>query len=443
MNDGTIFKRKIYRNLLKWKDESSDRYALMIEGARRVGKTTVVREFAINEYKSHIIIDFSKSTDEIRDLFKNHINDLDMFFFRLQAIFNVNLHPHESLIVFDEVQLYPLARQAIKHLVADGRYSFIETGSLISIKRNVESILIPSEEMSISMHPMDFEEFLWAIDKGNNMDLIRASFERKTPLGFETHKRLMTLYSTYMLVGGMPQAVETYVSKGSPEEVEKVKKEILKLYKENMGINAKRLFDLIPSFLSRHDKSFSPSMVRDDSATRDYFNSIAWLEQSKTINTCYLCSEPSPALDLTLDENCFKIYLLDTGLLMTQALEKNVADREELYDAVLNNRLSLNKGMFFENMVAQELRMLDKGLVFTKFYTDESKRIQEVDFLVANGKKVIPLEVKSSRSAQHKSLDRLVRKYPKLIDGPIVIHSKDLDVRDGTTYLPIYMTMLL
>ena len=450
MEQGTFFKRKIYNDLLDWKRDSSDRYALLIEGARRVGKTTVVREFASKEYRSSIIVDFSKITDEVRMLFKQHIMDLDSFFFRLQAIFNVRLYPNESLIVFDEVQLFPLARQAIKHLVADGRYAYIETGSLISIRKNVDGILIPSEELSISMHPMDFEEFLWAQGKNVTMDLIRMSFEHGKPLGFDCHKSTMALYSTYMLVGGMPQAVDAYIRGKGPEEVEKVKGAILKLYRDDMmkipggtGANARKIFELIPSYLSHHEKTFSPSEVRSNSATRDYFESISWLEQSKIVNTCYRCTEPSPALDLNLDENSFKMYMLDTGLLMTMALGNNVVKRDELYDAVLNNRLSLNNGMFFENMVAQELTMLGRGLRFIKFYSEDSSRIQEVDFMISDGKKVIPIEVRSSRSSQHPSLDRLIMKYRESIDKAYVVHSKDLDFRDGVMYIPIYMMMLV
>ncbi len=446
----TIFKRKIYQRLLEWKENSSDKYALMIEGARRVGKTTIVKDFATKEYRSNIIIDFSIASDEVKSLFKDYIGDLETFFFRLQSIYNVKLHTHESLIIFDEVQLFPLARQSIKHLVADGRYSYIETGSLISIRKNVENILIPSEELSISMHPMDFEEFLWAQDKHMLADLIRKSFEEKVPLGSKSHSLIMAQYSAYMLVGGMPSAVDAYVSTNNPFDVEKAKGAILKLYRDDLmkisgglGASARKIFELIPSTLMKHEKTFSPSDVRANSATRDYLDSISWLEQSRLINLCYRCSEPSPSLDLSIDANSFKMYMLDTGLLMTLALEKNIADREELYDAILNNKLSLNKGMFFENMVAQELTMSEKGLVFIKFYTEDSERIQEVDFLIANGKKVTPLEVKSSRSSQHPSLDRLIRKYPKIINSPYVIHSKDLRVDGEITYIPIYMTMCL
>ena len=450
MSGGTFFERKIYQELLEWKENSSDSYALMIEGARRVGKTTVVKEFAKNEYRSSILIDFSFVSNEVKSLFEDHLWNLDTFFFRLQSIFNVRLYPRESLIIFDEVQLYPIARQAIKHLVADGRYSYIETGSLISIRKNVERILIPSEELSITMHPMDFEEFLWAQDKNMVVDLIRGSFESRTPLGFESHKSLMALYTMYMLIGGMPSVVDAYLSKNDPDEVEKAKRAILKLYRDDLmkvtgitGVNARKIFELIPSYLSRHDKSFSPSDVKSNSATRDYLDSVSWLEQSKIVNVCHKCSEPSPALDMSIDDNSFKMYLLDTGLLMTLALEKNISDRSDLYGAILDNKLSLNKGMFFENMVSQELVMSGKGLVFIKFYSEDSDRIQEVDFLIADGKKVTPIEVKSSRSSQHASLDRIVRKYPKSLNSPYVIHSKDLDVRDGVTYIPIYMTMLL
>jgi len=445
-----IFKRKIYDRISEWKEQYGGKYALLIEGARRVGKTTVVMQFVKNEYRSSIIIDFSKSDKEIKDLFADHAGDLDRFFLYLQQIYKTVLHERESAIVFDEVQLFPLARQMIKHLVADGRYDYIETGSLLSIKQNVSDILIPSEEMSIDMHPMDFEEFLWAQKDEVTVPLIRKAFEDRTPLGPSMHKRIMNTYGIYMLVGGMPQSVEAYLEKNNFEAVETAKRLILKLYaddtakiKIDRGSKSKRILFMIPSFLSKHEKTFSPSQLRKGSKTRDYFDSITWLSESKIVNVCYRNSDPSPALDLNLDEHTFKIYLADTGLLITASFDSNVGDRDEVYKDILRNKMRINRGMFFENMVAQELVSAGHGLVFGKFFFEGSTNMQEVDFIVADGRKMIPIEAKSGASGRHVSLDRFMEKFSSRVKIGCVVHSKDLRVDGDIVYIPIYMAMFL
>ena len=438
-----IFRRKAYDRMLEWKADNG-KYALIIEGARRTGKTTIATEFAKNEYRSHIVINFSVPHEEIENLFKDYGKGADRFFLRLQEITNVHLHPRESVIVFDEVQKFPLARQLIKQLVEDGRYDYIETGSLISIKKNVEDIVIPSEEMPMELHPMDFEEFLWAMGNETTVPLIRECFAKREPLGFDAHRRIMDLYTTYMIVGGMPQAVASFLEDNNFESVEKSKRTILNLYRNDaVKINARRILTMIPAFLSRHEKTFSPGMVRKGSATRDYLDAVEWLGESKMVNICIRSSDPGPAVDLTLDENSFKMYMLDTGLMITQAFITNVADRRKLYDDLLRGRLNVNLGMVFENMVAQELTMTGHSLVFAKFEHDDSNYLQEVDFVIPEGGKVIPIECKSGVSTRHVSLDRFLNKYGKSVKHAYVVHGKDLRVDGDITYIPIYMTMFI
>jgi Predicted ATPase (AAA+ superfamily) len=444
------FRRKIYDKIFEWKEQYRGKYALLIEGARRIGKTTLVKQFAENEYRSFIIIDFSKIDKDIRDLFTNHTRDLDKFFLYLQQMYNITLHERESVIVFDEVQLFPLARQMIKHLVADGRYDYIETGSLISIRQNVSDILIPSEEMSIDMHPMDFEEFLWAQDDRVTIPLLRRSFEDRLPLGQGMHKRIMDMYSIYMLIGGMPQSVEAYIEKNNFDAVETVKRMILRLYADDASnikmdrvSKSKRILFMIPSFLSKQEKTFSPSQMRNGSKTREYFDSVMWLSESKMVNVCYRNSDPGPALNLNLDEYTFKIYMADTGLLITASFDSNVGDRDDICKDLLKNKMSINKGMFFENMVAQTLVSTGHDLVFSRFMTEGSTNMQEVDFIIADGKDIIPVEAKSADSGKHVSLDRFMEKFSSRIKVAYVVHSKDLRVDGKIVYIPIYMTMFL
>ena len=445
-----IFDRKIYNEIFEWKEQYGGKYALLIEGARRVGKTTVVKQFAENEYKSFIIIDFSKADEEIRNVFVQYAGNLDRIFLYLQQVYKTTLYERESLIIFDEVQLFPQARQMIKHLVADGRYDYIETGSLLSIKQNVNGILIPSEEMSIDMHPMDFEEFLWAQHDRVTVPLLKKSFDDRLPLGQGMHKRIMDLYGIYMLVGGMPQAIDAYVEKKNFDAVETVKRMILKLYmndvskiKMDRGSKSKRILLMIPSFLSKQEKTFAPSQLRRGSKTREYFDSITWLSESKIVNVCYRNSDPGPALNLNLDEHAFKMYMADTGLLITSSFNSNVGNRDEIYKDILKSKMNVNKGMFFENMVAQTLVSTGHGLVFSKFSVEGSTNMQEVDFIVADGKEIIPIDSKSAKSTEHASLDRFMKKFSSRMKTAYVIHSKDLRVDGRVVYIPIYMTMFL
>ncbi|MCL2712206.1 MAG: AAA family ATPase [Methanomassiliicoccaceae archaeon] len=444
-----IFKRKIYNKLSEWKEKFDGKYAIMIEGARRVGKTTIVKQFVKDRYRSSITIDFSKADEQTKDLFRDHVKNLDMFFLHLQRIYDTVLYDRESAVVFDEVQLFPLARQMIKHLVEDGRYDYIETGSLISIKQNVQDILIPSEEMSVSMHPMDFEEFLWAQDDEVTVPMLEKAFRDRTPLG-PAHKHYMNKYNIYMLVGGMPQSVEAYLEKKNFKTVESVKRSILKLYSDDTskirsdrGSKSKRILSMIPSFLSKHEKTFTPSQLRRGSKTREYFDSVIWLGESKMVNLCYRNSDPSPALDLSLDEHTFKIYMLDTGLLVTASFASNTGRPDDIYADILNNKMGVNRGMFFENMIAQELVSSGHKLIFSRFESKDSVRTQEVDFIIANGGKVVPVESKSSVSGRHASLDRFMKKYSKHTDLGYVVHTKDLRADGNIVYIPIYLAMFL
>ena len=446
----TIFRRKIYDSMLAWKEGSDGRSALLIEGARRVGKTTVVKEFAKREYDSYLLIDFSKADDETKSYFKKHSEDFDTLFRLLQLKYRVSLHKRRSVVIFDEVQSFPRARELIKHFVEDRRYDYIETGSLISLRKNVKDIVIPSEEKRISLHPMDFEEFLWAQGDDVTVGMLREFYDSRTPLGESMHRNIMEKYATYMLVGGMPQAVDALVESNDFSVVESVKEGILNLYSEDSekigdgrSDNAKAILMNLPGLLSKHDKKFSPSAVKKNSRTRDYLRAVTGLSESKMVNVCYRSTDPNPAMRLCIDDTSFKIYLLDTGLLFTSAFRSNTGSRDRIYESILKNKMGINKGMFFENMVSQELTARDVDLVFSRFTVKDSTNAQEVDFLIARDKEVIPLEVKSGTSTKHKSLDRFMVKYDKWAKRAYVIHSKDLRVDGDITYLPIYMTMFL
>lgn len=450
MSETMIFERKIYNQMLNWKKNFGRSRALLIEGARRVGKSTIVRSFVENEFQSSIIIDFSTQIPDVRNYFIEYGDNLDRLFLFLQTRYNVILEEGKSAIVFDEVQQFPFARQMIKHLVADGRYSYIETGSLISLRRNVKDILIPSEERRIQMHPMDFEEFLWAQGNRTTIPFLKKMFDDREPLGSDEHKRMMREYMLYILVGGMPQAVEAFVTDNNFQSVEEVKKDILNLYFDdvmkipgNLGIKSREILEHIPANLSRHDKSFSSSEIRKDSVTREYYSAITWLKESRIVNTCFRSSNPNPALESYYDRNTVKLYMLDTGLLITSMFRSNIANRDELYRSILDNRLDMNKGMILENVVSQELAARDLPLVFSKFYIEGSTNVQEVDFIMADARSVTPIEVKSGVSSKHASLDRFMMKYKDAVKEAYVVHTKDLRVDGEITYIPAYMTMFL
>ncbi len=449
-------KRKIYEKLIEWKENSAGKTALLIDGARRVGKSYIVRKFAEENYRSYIIVDFNKVSDEVKNLFDNYLNDLDDLFLYLSNFFNVTLYERESLIVFDEVQLHPRARSAIKYLVEDGRYDYIETGSLMSIKKNVRDILIPSEEQHIEMHPMDFEEFLWAMGNNNLMDLIRKCYQDKKPLGQVMHRKAMDYFRQYMIVGGMPQAVEEYTQSKDFNRVDQVKRNILELYRQDIskhaeGYNLKveSIFDEIPAQLQKHEKKFKLASINKKARFREYKDAMFWLKDAMIVNICYNATEPSVGLKLNADFATLKCYMADTGLLISHAFDENGIVTEEVYKKILFDKLEFNEGMIIENMVAQMLASSGHKLYFfsNPSRLDSSSRM-EIDFLIAKSKissrhNISPIEVKSGKNYTISSLGKFIKKYKEQLYIPYVIHTADLKEEDGITYLPIYMTELL
>lgn len=423
----------------------------MIEGARRVGKSTILEEFVKNEYKSYIFIRFEKTGPDIKGLFEN-LDNLDDFFLNLQQLTGSRLYEHQSAIVFDEVQLFPLARQAIKTLVEDGRYDYYETGSLISIKKNVQNILIPSEEDVIYMHPMDFEEFLWAHGDDMTMPLIRDAFERMEPVNDAVHRRIMGMFRRYMLVGGMPQAVQSLLDTNSYAAVESTKRTILNLYYNDSrkldgsqkAAKASTILRTVASNLERHDKSFSPGLLKENTRMRDYRKAIDDLGESMMVNLCCRVTEPAVDQAAHCDTDDLKIYLCDTGLLFTQSFGTLRYDADEVYRGILGGDLSLNEGMYFENMVAQQLKASGHGLFFAKFQHRDSEKLQEVDFVIVRGRMPTAVEVKSGqKSRSHRSLGRFMDKYGQSLDMPFVVHPRNLDASGDAVYIPIYMVPLL
>lgn len=428
-----MFKRKIYDKLLAWKNECKGSRALLIEGARRVGKSTIVREFAKKEYKSYIFIDFSIAPQEIINLF-NDITNLSYIFLKLQLQYNVSLFERESLIVFDEVQFCPTARQAIKHLVADGRYDYLETGSLISIKKNVKDILIPSEEKKINMYPLDYEEFLWAIGDNVTAKLLKEVFDKKISLGNLQHRNQMRKFRLYMLVGGMPQAINEYINTNNLKKVDDVKREIINLYSDdfykidNSG-KVSSIYEAIPSELNRHSTGFKISSVITGSKA-SALNKIYELIQSKTVLPAY-------------NKDNFKLYLSDIGLLVTLMFKDREFTSNDIYLKLLSDKLNVNLGIFYENVIAQILATNGHKLYYHTMYNEVQKRNYEVDFLISDDKKISPIEVKSSSYKAHKSLDIFCEKYSNRIKNRYVIYTKDLEVKDNVIYLPTYLAMFL
>ena len=451
-----LMKRKIEEKLLKWKKESNGKTALLIDGARRVGKSYIVEEFAKQHYKSYILIDFNQVGSEITDLFDMNLRDLDSFFMYLSAAFNVKLYKRESLIIFDEVQLYPRARAAIKYLVADGRYDYIETGSLMSIKKNVKNIVIPSEERHVKMYPMDFEEFLWAKGEDLIIPIIRNCFEEKKPLGQALHRKIMTLFREYVIIGGMPQVVKEYIESGDFETADLVKRDILTLYREDIqkyasGYEKKveSIFDEIPAQLSKHEKKFTLSSLGKGSRFRDYENSFLWLQDSMIANVCFNSTEPNIGLKLNRDNSSYKVYMGDTGLLISHAFDENGIVSEEIYKKLLFGKLEVNEGMIFENIVSQMLVANGHNLYFysNSSRTDKDSRM-EIDFLVAKSKitnrhNISPIEVKSGKNYTLSSLNKYRKKYSEQTNEAFVLHTVDLYIKDEITFLPVYMAICL
>lgn len=441
------FKRKLYAAMLKWKQERNGATALLIQGARRVGKSTIAEEFARNEYTSYILIDFSKVSKAVADLFDD-VSDLNYLFLRLQFIFNVQLHERSSVIVFDEVQLQPKARQAIKHLVKDRRYDYIETGSLISVRSKSRDILIPSEETKINLYPMDFEEFRWALGDDATIPLLRAAFEKKMSLGDAVHRKLMRDFRLYMLVGGMPQAVVAYIETNNFTEVDTVKRDIIALYEEDFGKidssgRAKALYDAIPAQLSRNASRYKVSTAIPDDKKERIMSVIAEVEDSMTVNIAYHVDDPNIGLALTRNEDYFKMYASDTGLFVTLAFKDKDITENVIYEKLLNDKLSANLGYVYENMIAQMLRASGKDLYYHTIPYAEGKKYYEVDFLISDRHKMAPIEVKSSGYKSHKSLDEFSAKYSERIMNRYVIYTKDYKRENGVEYLPVYMTMFI
>ena len=441
------FKRKLYAAMLKWKQERNGATALLIQGARRVGKSTIAEEFARNEYTSYILIDFSKVSKAVADLFDD-VSDLNYLFLRLQFIFNVQLHERSSVIVFDEVQLQPKARQAIKHLVKDRRYDYIETGSLISVRSKSRDILIPSEETKINLYPMDFEEFRWALGDDATIPLLRAAFEEKMSLGDAVHRKLMRDFRLYMLVGGMPQAVVAYIETNNFTEVDTVKRDIIALYEEDFGKidssgRAKALYDAIPAQLSRNASRYKVSTAIPDDKKDRIMSVIAEVEDSMTVNIAYHVDDPNIGLALTRNEDYFKMYASDTGLFVTLAFKDKDITENVIYEKLLNDKLSANLGYVYENMIAQMLRASGKDLYYHTIPYAEGKKYYEVDFLISDRHKIAPIEVKSSGYKSHKSLDEFSAKYSERIMNRYVIYTKDYKRENGVEYLPVYMTMFI
>lgn len=451
-NDGVRdMKRKIYDRLIEWKNRSKGTTALLIDGARRVGKSYIAEEFATREYRSYLLIDFSYPRPGVLDCFKREAYDLSLFFSKLSAIYGKKLYPRESLIVFDEVQLFPPARQLIKQLVKDGRYDYLETGSLISLHKNVKDILIPSEEEHIEMFPMDFEEFLWALGDTGTVPFLRSCFDERKPLGQAIHRKTLNEFRKYMLVGGMPQSVEAFAQTQDFAAADQMKKRILALYREDIGKYAGRdeervhaLFDHIPGQLSKKEKKYKLADISEQARTRSYEDAFLWLDKSMIINHCLNATDPTVGLAMSEDFTTQKCYMGDTGLLVTQAFHDNEYADNTLYRDILLDKLNVNEGMLMENVVAQTLRCKGHRLYFySRVDTHDRRNHMEIDFLISNHRKIQPIEVKSSTYRKHSSLDKFIKKFGNRLGERFILHPKDVMVRDGVTHLPLYMAMFL
>ncbi len=447
-------KRKIYDELLKWKKEEQGAVALLVEGARRVGKSYIVEEFAKNEYKSYILVDFAHISKSMQSVFDEYLNETDTFLMYLQNVAGVQLYKRDSLIIFDEVQKYPKARQAIKHLVADGRYDYIETGSLVSINENTQGILLPSEERPIQMNPMDFEEFLWALGDEMTWPFIKNCFAKKIPMG-PMHRKVMTLFRQYLIVGGMPQAVAKFVETQNFQKVDVVKRDILSLYRKSIDKHVKgytekvkAVWDQIPGELQKHEKRFRLGSIEQGARFRNYESSFLWLMDAKLVNTCYNVTEPQVGMRLKRDDQTFKCYMGDTGLLISHAFDEKLIQGEELYQKLMLDKLEINGGMLVENIVAQMLKASGHSLYFYSKNSDVAEERMEVDFLVekptlTNAHNICPVEVKSGKNYTFSSIEKFVKKFSEQVHLPYIIHCMDYKEENGYQFLPIYMTPLL
>jgi predicted AAA+ superfamily ATPase len=442
-----IFKRKIYNELLQWKRTDEGRTALLIQGARRVGKSTIAEEFATNEYETHILVDFAACSTEIRDLF-NDVSDLNRIFMRLQLEYAVELKERKSVIIFDEVQLAPKARQAIKYLVKDGRYDYIETGSLISIRKNVKDILIPSEEVKLHMFPMDYEEFRWALGDTATIRLLQGCFHDKTSLGDATNRKLMRDFRLYMLVGGMPQAVAAYLETNNLEKVDSVKRSIITLYEDDFNKidptgNASKIFRQIPAQLTGNANRYLAWSATDGTRNSALAEILSEIRESMVVNMAYHANDPSAGMALHQDPNKYKMFAGDTGLFVTLAFWDSKFTDNTIYHKLLSDKLSTDLGYVYENVVAQMLKASGHELYYYTFPTGSGKHNYEVDFLIADGDKVSPVEVKSSGYKAHTSLDAFCGKFSSRIRNKYLVYTKDMRKDGDVLYLPVYMTMFL
>ncbi len=449
-------KRKMHDKLKIWKEKANGESALLISGARRVGKSYIVEEFAKSEYKSYILIDFNLADEQVKALFEHDLNDLDTFFLKLSTFYNTKLYERKSLLIFDEVQLFPRARSAIKYLVADGRYDYIETGSLISIRKNVENILIPSEEDRIDMYPMDFEEFLWAIGDETMYPLIRSCYEKKKPLGQALHRKAMDLFRQYLIVGGMPQAVKAYAESRDFDKVDRAKRRILNLYRDdirkhaaNYAMKVEAIFDELPSQLKNQKNHFKLSSVEKGARFSGYRDAMFWLTDAMIVNNCYNSTEPNIGLNLNRDRTLLKCYMADTGLLISHSFDENGIVSEGIYKKLLLDKLEVNMGMVIENVVAQMLVASGHKLFFYANTDRENKENRmEIDFLiskskVSNSHNISPIEVKSGKNYTYSSLNKFRKKYAKQTYISYLLHTADLKEENEILFLPLYMTELI
>lgn len=448
MSDAEL-KRKIYDSLLKWKETSKGSTALLIDGARRVGKSFIVNKFGREEYRSCIMIDFNHVDKNVIDIFENDSVNLDEFFFRLSTFYGIKLYERESVIIFDEVQSYPKARGLVKYLVADRRFDFIETGSLLSIQRNIKDITLPSEEEHISMEPLDFEEFLWAMGDETTMPFLRDRFENLLPSGKAIHRKTMNSFREYMIVGGMPQSVLAYRDGRDLEKADNEKKKILALYRDDVSKYAgayqnrvRDIFDTIPAQLNKKEKRFILASVNKDARMRTYEDAFMWLADGRIINRCLNSTDPSFGLSMNLDLETQKCYMSDTGLLVSLSLE--VSGNTEIYKEILFDKLGINEGMFAENVVAQSLRSGGHKLYFySRKGKTSAKDDIEIDFLIRRGADICPVEVKSSAYNKHASLDKFSERFKGRIGQSYILYQNDVKTEGGIVFLPIYMAMLL
>ena len=449
-----FFRRKAYVKLLQWKELAAGTSAVLLEGARRIGKSTIVEEFAKNEYDDYMILDFARENRDVQNLFIDDMDDLDSFFRNLFLLKGRDLKGKNCVLIFDEVQLFPKARQAIKYLVADGRYDYIETGSLISIRKNIQNILIPSEEYRIKMYPMDFEEYLWALGDTVTFEAIKSAYERRKPLGDSVHRKIMKKFRTYMVIGGMPQAVSAFVEGKTFAQIDFIKRNILSLYEEDLAKydrdnreKASVVFRTIPEQLENKNSHFKFSVIDKNARYQNYVDAVSFISESMMGNECINVTKPEVALELFADRSNFKLYMGDTGLLVTQIMKSRDETDEDLYKALIIDNLSINQGMVIENIVAQMLKVSGHELYFHEhLYTPEDsvrEKKYEIDFMTVKKKKICPIEVKSSGYMSHKSFDYLTKKYQLKMQDRYIIYTKDLKYKDEIMYIPIYMTMLI